>query len=461
MALIQIDDVVPLADGSDHIAGASVEVPTEQTATDLWWLQISGWVVGHEAPVSSVEVVHQHAAVRSVPVDIERLDVAWAHPDLPGAERSGFRVRVGGAWLPDSFVLRLEAGFENGHRVPFALIRGHRSRLALALAQAGVIQPISVTGLGRSGSTLVMGMLRRHPEVIVHGGHPFATRPAAYWTHMFRVLAEPADSIASASAESFDSRLGWVGAHPMNDAPATDSPELATWLGTDYVQGLADFCRRSTSGFYSSAAAAAGITEPRFFAEKLEPGDMARTHASLYPAGREILLVRDFRDMACSMLAFHDKSGRISYGRDLVSTDEDFVVALAPSVARLASYVRERETAGLVVRYEDLVTRPGETLAGILTHAGLSSDAALRREMVSSATDDTAELAAHRTTSTGEESVGRFRNDMSDELLEAAEDAFGPALAMFDYPLGRGKSKAAGARKAAARRRAAQSIALT
>jgi hypothetical protein len=250
---------------------------------------------------------------------------------------------------------------------------------------------------------------------------------------MLRVLSGPADVRGSAAPETFEQNLHWVGSHPLNDAPATDPASVGAWFGQGYVEDLAAFCKRSAESFYLEVAADQGVKAPRYYAEKQDPGGSARLLASLYSNGREILVVRDFRDMACSMLAYSRMTGRISYGRDQVQSDEDFVVSLAPAVARLASYAREREGAISIVRYEDLIARPKETLSAILDYLGLETSDTEIDAIVAQATADTPELAEHRTTADAAASIGRYTGDMRATVLEAAEEALGPALDAFGY----------------------------
>jgi hypothetical protein len=428
MELIEIEEVTALTGTSDHVAGGSVEVPGAGTKRHDWWIPISGWVVGRNEPVISIEVVQQDIRVGSAAVEIAREDVAETHPGLPGGERAGFSLQIGGIWLPENFVLRLEAGFANGHRVPFALIRGRRAAIPAAPAN-GEIQPVSVTALPRSGATLVMQMLAAHPEVVVASPHPYSARPGAYWTHMLRVLSAPADWRDSAHPDTFDADLNWVGRPPLNGPPLIDAPEVRRWFGQEYVSELAAFAARSTSELYARVASSQGISAPRFYAEKGEPGAIARLTAGLHPGGREIVVVRDFRDMACSMLAFAQKRGTAGS-----LSDEQFVVSLVPALASLVAYVHERGEAALLIRYEDLIRSPARTLGQIVDHLGLQCSDRRRRAIAAEAAGPTQRLEAHRTSADPESSVDRYAEEMDGELLIAAEESFGPALDAFGYP---------------------------
>ncbi len=429
MELIEIEDVRALDGSAEFLAGTSVEVPAAETRCAEWSMQISGWVVGRYEPVVSIDVVHQDTRVVSSAVEIARSDVDAAHAGLPGAERAGFSVRLGGVWLPESFVLRLEAAFANGHRVPFAAIRGRRAPLT-AVSEA-TIGSIAVTALPRSGGTLVMQMLAAHPQVVVAGSFPYSARPAAYWEHMLRVLSAPADPRNSSHPDTFDSNLNWIGSHPLSGPPLTDSPELRAWFGRDYVEALAAFAQRATGELYARIAAAQGVPDPRFYAEKREPGATARLTAALHPEGREVLVVRDFRDMACSMRAFARATAGETRG------DSEFVLSLVPALARLIAYTQERADAALVVRYEDLIGEPAQTFERILEHLGLECPRKRLGAIVDELGEETPELVAHRTSAGAAASVARHTADLDADALAAAEELFGPALDAFGYPRAR------------------------
>jgi hypothetical protein len=243
------------------------------------------------------------------------------------------------------------------------------------------------------------------------------------------VLSAPADPRGSSHPDTFDTDPHWIGSHPLNGPPLTDLPGVGDWLGREYVEDLAAFSRRSAGQLYARIALAQGKRAPRFYAEKREPGPTARLTACLHPAAREIIVVRDFRDMACSMLAFGH--GREHSGES--RRDEDFLLSLVPALARLVAYARERGQSALLVRYEDLIHSPAETLAQMLEHLGLGCERRRLRPLLAAANAETAELPAHRTSTDAAASVGRYSSDLDADALAVAEEAFAPALAAFGY----------------------------
>jgi len=208
---------------------------------------------------------------------------------------------------------------------------------------------------------------------------------------------------------------------------------LRAWFGNDYVVHVADFCRDSIQRFYKKIADIQDQPSARYFAEKIAPNSsQAKLLRELFPAAHEIILVRDFRDMVASILAFNRKRGYKAFGQVLATTDEAYPFVLQESVMTLVEAVRENPNA-LVVKYEDLVTKPATTLATILAHLGTPHDTAAVEEMVRKAKVTTPEMEQHQTSSSVDESVGRWRSEMPESLVAACREAFKEALVEFNY----------------------------
>ncbi len=170
-----------------------------------------------------------------------------------------------------------------------------------------------------------------------------------------------------------------------------------------------------------------------FFAEKHLPYEVPAIVWELYPKAREIFLVRDFRDMLCSITAFNQKRERVGFGRDLAASEEEYIFNVGKRAALLATAWNNRRDRACLVRYEDLVTDTEGTLARILNYLGLPADGAQIDEMIGRASAETPELQGHRTTASLTESVGRWRRDLPADLQAKCQEAFSAALADFGY----------------------------
>jgi hypothetical protein len=153
----------------------------------------------------------------------------------------------------------------------------------------------------------------------------------------------------------------------------------------------------------------------------------------LYPQGRELFLVRDFRDMIASMLAYNARKGFGDFGRETAESDAAWLAELHRGVVALRDAWRERGDTTSLVRYEDLVRDPGSTLPPLLSVLGLDATPETVRGLIAAAAPDAPELRGHGTAGSPEASIGRWRTDLTPELLAAVEETFGDLLQEFGY----------------------------
>jgi hypothetical protein len=253
-------------------------------------------------------------------------------------------------------------------------------------------------------------------------------RPAKYWMHLLKVLAEPANHLESAHWGNFSDNFWWAGHHPFYTSPVTDHPELRQWFGKEYVEQLTSFSQQSIEAFYTRLAAAQGQGQPRYFAEKAYPDHVPWLLWELYPGMREIILVRDFRDMVASIYATNAKRGSADFGRSEAGGDAEYIRTLAGHARRLFESWSRRSSAAHLVRYEDLILEPTRTLRGLLEYLSLDTSTASIEELLESARPDTAELQQHRTAPDVEASIGRWRRDLDPVAQAICQEAFGDIL---------------------------------
>jgi hypothetical protein len=98
----------------------------------------------------------------------------------------------------------------------------------------------------------------------------------------------------------------------------------------------------------------------------------------------------------------------------------------------LDSLSRRRDRAHLV-RYEDLMLQPAQTLAGVLAYLDLDAGDDAVERMLASAGEALPGMERHRTTPDALASIGRWRRDLDADLLEACEQVAAGALEAFGY----------------------------
>src|SRR5215216_2318492 len=353
--------------GRRKLLEASIDTPQDGGTSDAWAVRVRGHLLSTTGPVQEIAAVVPGSVLAVATTGLPTPEVAARHPDVPGAEACGFTLLVDTLRLPLRFEFRVRAALPDGSRVKVSAIRGERR--ALTTAYAPRLQPLLVTSLGRMGTTLLMRMLSAHPGVVAYDRPPYEARGGKYWLHVLKTLAAPADASKRVGAPmEFHLETLAAGGNPFYSAAFAARPEVEAWSGSTYIADLATFCQQSIDGWYLATAAAQGEGEDAlvFFAEKHFPDAYPRLMRDLYPAARELFLVRDFRDMVASMLAFNERKGFGDFGRETAENDAAWLANLHRGVVALRDAWRERGDPSNLVRYEDLVRDPGSTLPPLL-----------------------------------------------------------------------------------------------
>jgi hypothetical protein len=214
----------------------------------------------------------------------------------------------------------------------------------------------------------------------------------------------------------------------------TLDPTVEQWLGSDYIEDLVGVVKGRIDAFYGKVAESLAKPSIKYFAEKCGPGATVQPlFWEIYPNAREIFLVRDFRDMAASMLAYGKKRGYQFFGRDKYSSDEDYLRGLRSDAQVLLDQWNERPSSACLLKYEDLIRTPVEALTSVLSYIGVQSDRGVVKKMIQDASQvRVPKQDVHRTSPGGEESIGRWQS-LEEPLRKASDEAFGDILDAFGY----------------------------
>lgn len=442
MTTFEVTEVGLLPERQERLLGFEIDVPRPGLRQQHHVLHVVGWAVGRDSPAVSVDLIHEGEVIRVTPVRGPREDVAAA-VEVDPATDCVFHVLASLVGLGPSPRLELAVSLSDGTRVPVGWISLQRRAFRSGFQPKH--QPLIVTCPGRSGSTYLMKLLAAHPEVVVFRRFPYESVPARYWMHMLSVLAQPANLRQSSHTDTFSTDRWSIGANPFHDDRVYEQQPLADWFAGTHFEELAAFAQRSVDEWYTALARQQVQPDAVYFAEKhMWPDHLPRLMHELYPEAREVFLVRDFRDMALSILSFDRKRGFPGFRRpDGVSDIEYVRGVLRQMTLGLVGAWRERGQQAHLVRYEDLVADPGGTLAGLFGYLGLDSSPPTVESVVAhgaapvldlpGSSFEPSELEGHRTTADLASSVGRYREEADREFLAACQEAFGEALREFDY----------------------------
>jgi hypothetical protein len=428
-ALVETIEVLEREPGDLH--SFLLERPVAGAGEATYTVEIAGWALGRRQPAAAIEVVHDEVVVRRIALEVERPDVAAANPDVPHALLSGFRLPISALNLPQTFELsiRVVLGDDSSHEV--ARLRGRRARLRSTFEPR--LQPLMITTTGRTGSTALVQLLGAHPQVLAYRPFAYEPRVTGYWLKVLTALSEPVSYIRQVFWPG-PRETWWLGRDAPVPPPLADQP-VQEWMGSANVEAIAGFCQSRIEAFYEQIAGHIERERPMYFTERYPPRSLVPALVSeIYPQARELVLVRDFRDVVSSMLAFNEKRGVKGFGRDRADSDEEFILrGMGRSVAALVRCWEERSGSAHLVRYEDMVLRPEETSKAVLRYLGLESARETIEAMVGSLDARMDETAGHRTSPAPEASIGRWRQDLSPALQELCVEAFHPALEALGY----------------------------
>ena len=416
---------------------ADVQEPAANAHGDSFSLPLKGIVLGRDLAVTAVEVLHNGRVIQSAKPELPFGNLARGRPalgerfpDVDPHALAGFETMVGLLGVGVEATFEVLAALEDGGQAHMATIELRREPLRPPFEPR--LRPVMLTGPPRTGSTWLMKMMGAHPSVVVYDEYPYETWPAKYWTHALKVLADPGDTVHSVRPLAIDRDPFHAGRNPFHNHRSARLHGLGDWFGRTHVERLASFFMQTIDDWYLTVARLQEVRDPICFAEK----QMTRFEVSppliweLYPEAREVFLVRDFRDLACSDIAFStDPRTGQTRGRLAGATRERYVLDdLRPLVLNFLEAWRSRRDRAHLVRYEDLVRSPHETLTAMLDYLGLEGGGDTIDAMLAASP----EQASHRTTPDLEASVGRWR-DEDDDFRTLIEREFDDLLPEFGY----------------------------
>ena len=383
-----------------------------------------GWVADRDGDQTALPVV----------VSVNGREVARFTPDRPRAGRPG-------SPLPSL----VRYGFDHEFAPPLSLFHAHEIEVRFAATgdllnggsrtframQAQVapgrarLAPILLTAIGRSGTTYLMSRLGEHPGIVVAPAYPFETKLLTYYSAAFRTLVSSADRKNSTEPRgmTLPSQRFYIGHNPFNSPNLFNAcrkpDELANFFEETVPATLAGAFRDLLLGYYAVIERDQGKSEARYFAEKSGLDEVSRSGPELFfPDVREIVQVRDPRDVLCSWRSFWASRN---------SDTKAAIAALRVQFGNLDQIRKQRSGHRAVVRYEDLIQRPAETLGCIWDYLELDHppprDSDADGEM----------FERHGTSRNAAASIGRWRTDLTEEEIALANRAFGPSLEAFGY----------------------------
>ena len=332
--------------------------------------------------------------------------------------------------LSEAFNVVVVAELENGEYIRLGQIKGARNRLSVA--ETSAFMPICVNGIPRSGTTFLMGLMSSHPQLVSKDAYPFEHRPAMYWVHLFQALSRPNNAVGGMWNWAFEEDKNKVGAFPYS--PGMD--ETDAWVANGYIDSLARFCIQSVDQTYKLIADQNNKPDAGFFLEKF-PGLKGKYISELYPSYHEVVIVRDIRDVFCSVKSFNKQRGRDDFGVDRHDDDKSYLRSLGVLLRKMYN----KRTMGCsrtryhLVKYEDLIVSPVDTVLDLYKRLGMNVGNDVVGNLEAALSSNNLNVSSHRTGAAGND-VARWKVDLPEALNDFVFEEFGDLLNSLGYQKG-------------------------
>jgi hypothetical protein len=280
--------------------------------------------------------------------------------------------------------------------------------------------PIFLISLGRTGSTLAMRLLASHPGIVAVLDYPAEVRFAQYCLRLYLRDREM-------SSESV------VQPELFRQTQAVYHSLSKSFIQADQDSVLA--CSRNRiSGFYYHAANNSGKPDAFAFLEKclFDPGFLRECRLA-FPDLKQILLVRDPRDMLCSVMAFNRKRGTFSFLQAEEDSDLDLVDRYAPILNRIVAWWQVESKHSFVIRYENLVRDQENELLRLFGNLEMEIDPRTLEQFLLRTQEAESKNASHMTSKSVSDSIGRWKKELSPEAKQKSLIQFESFLKCFDY----------------------------
>jgi hypothetical protein len=429
MPLAEINEVVFAPVDSTGLLGFSIDEPKAGIRADCYAIKIAGWALSEVHEPITIRAKYNERTLWATNRGCSRPDLAELYPHLPLAAKSGFRMIVNLLGLP------LEAGIdiyaEVGESPAVRIGTIHFQRVPLRSPYIPSMQPILLNNLGRSGSKWLTTLIAQHAEVLAWRPYELEPRTIHYWVSILERLSNP-NSYMQILAADLSRPHYWMAAQQPIAIEEFPNDAMVPLLGHASIEATGAFCQEQVERFYRQIAMTERKTDARYFIEKHVPNPYLTTFIrELYPAAREIFLVRDLRDVFCSMAAFNARLNGQRFLREKFSTDSQFVSSLRQQALALLKEWKARSGTAFLVRYEDLIRNPVPTLRSVLDYLGVPSTPAIVEGILRRASSVAA--GEHQTSSSAESSIGRWQHDLSPDLVTSCGEAFAEIMEEFGY----------------------------
>jgi hypothetical protein len=350
---------------------------------------VAGWAADTVTPeaIISVIIYLNDRRVATVPCDRQRPDL-HVRADLLGYTRHGFHY---------TFSPPLDFNRACCVNVRFASSAGLLPNGTRSGGRNQPLSPILVTAPARSGTTFLMHRLSQSANICLVETQPFEVRLLAYWSAVYRTLTGAADFEKSTHPDRPEGDGFRIGSNPYAHEEYARGfvkrTQPAEYFSQFVPHVAAEFVRTVIDEFYLRLRDDQGKQDATKFAEKCNSlyRPTRRISRLFYPNLKEIIIIRDPRDIFSSRLAYFHHSAERTFEE------------ISEHCRELMRIRRDASGSELFVRYEDMIADGPGVFGELSNFLGVADLEHGRPER------ENAVFRTHATSKSPLESIGRWK----------------------------------------------------
>ncbi len=280
----------------------------------------------------------------------------------------------------------------------------------------GALEPVFLSYYSRTGSTLAMKVLTRHPEITGHTAGTYDANIIKYFTKLYFMFGRSHIPHGRAHRNVMLDRYSRYIRHYQ--------PEFALPMPFEFNRDMhLEPFRQHYSRFLSnylpqllSDIGAPHLDTAKVYVEKqMDAGALLQSMLELFSRARVLAAFRDPRDVLLSLGAFEkQKQTLVKHTAIRKRIDE-----IMSHFARRLDMIDADPTRAILFRYEDLLTQPTETIGSIVRFLGLDDAPDLIDHMAQALDRRDLQADRHMTATDVTQTIGRWRQQLSPRWVRA------------------------------------------
>ena len=329
------------------------------------------WAVHHKEPVYSIFALSRKILISETSDHISRPDVKLALG--LATEKVGFVLSFSKIAIASGSDVEIWCKYSFQDSCKFIRLAEVSGLSTPAFCSPSRFRQISIVGLGRSGTTYLCSLLKKHPSICGIGGYPYEFRMASYFLHLAKILSSPALHAASMHPDSFETLMPTtIGHNPYNHPiyfAGIKKPALSLFINNSVALSAISMCRSAIEDLYDVASRDLSKLDSIFYFEKMQLSPLIFCAENMMNA-KTIVLVRDIRDVYISARNFNAIRRSHSFGRESCTSDNEWIASLAKTFNDLHQFCTSYSDSIHILRFEDLMEHRDEAIAKILWFIG-------------------------------------------------------------------------------------------